>query len=250
MEERPIVDRRPPTDFDHVLKYPGTALRGLQRTVAEVEVTDLPLPNSYHAFYDQGREGACVGFGESIMMSILNRKKYSALWLYHEAQAVDEWENTPPEGGTSLRAGFDVLRTKGHSRFYAGHERPEELDEGIVDVNRWLTSVDQIRTYFAEMQAIGKRPVVCLGINWYDGLYEAVDKTVGRKVEKWVRSESEWGPIVGGHCICAPLCSDERQAIGWLNSWGELYPWPVWLSYRSLERLLAEQGEAAIITDR
>jgi len=242
----PILDRRPPPDFAHVAKYPGTALRRLQKTVATVEVTKIPLPKDYHVFYDQGDEGACVGFGESILMSILNRKKYEARWLYNEARLIDEWPDTPPADGTSLRAGFDILRTKGHARYYAGRSRAAEMDEGIVDVNRWLTSVDQIRT------AISEGFAVVLGVNWYNGFYHPVAKATGLRgrAEAWLDEPLAWGSIAGGHCICAPLASDRRQAIGWLNSWGTSYPWPTWVSYSALERLLGEQGEAAIVTDK
>ena len=42
-------------------------------------------------FYDQGREGACVGFGCSRMMSLLNRKRYDARWLW-------DWASPPTSG--------------------------------------------------------------------------------------------------------------------------------------------------------
>ena len=66
-------------------------------------------------FYDQGKEGACVGFACSRMMSLLNRRRYEAPWLYREAQRVDDW---PGEdySGTSVRAALDVLRSRGHRR--------------------------------------------------------------------------------------------------------------------------------------
>lgn len=246
MTTKPIVDRRVPTDFTHVEKYPATGLRQLQRSVPTVERV-LKLPLRYHAIYDQGAEGACVGFGESILMSILNRKLYDARWLYQQAQLIDEWADTPPAGGTSLRAGFDVLRDRGHRRLYAARSRAEEMDEGIVDVNRWLTTVDEART------AIASWMPVCLGINWYDRFYEptARQSSVSRKPDYWIAEpDGYWGPVVGGHCITLVGASDRRQAFALYNSWGTSYPWPTWLPYTSFARLMSEYGEAAIVTDK
>jgi hypothetical protein len=245
-----IVDRREPKEFTHVEQYPGRQLRMLQRTVEAVEDT-LTFPDRYVAIYDQGSEGACVGYGESILCSINNRKLYDAMWLYREAQLIDEWSSTPPEEGTSLSAGFDILRTKGHRRLWGGQSRPPEMDEGIVEVNRWLTTVDEIRT------ALAAGKVVCLGINWYYQFYNPLRLKTGPKgkIEAWVgpeKDDASWGGIAGGHCICLVGASDRRQAGLLANSWGKL--WGVngkaWISYEKLRRLLAEGGEAAIVTDR
>jgi len=93
-------------------------------------------------FYDQGQEGACVGFAASRAMSLLNRKRYDARWLYREAQRVDEWEGEA-YSGTSVRAAMDVLRRVGHAPTYRGVTRPVAASEGIVE-NRWAQSVDEV----------------------------------------------------------------------------------------------------------
>ncbi|MBA3580534.1 MAG: hypothetical protein H0W42_11180 [Gemmatimonadaceae bacterium] len=89
-------------------------------------------------FYDQGREGACVGYAATRMMTLLNRQRYDAPWLYHEARKVDDWagENY---SGTSVRAGMDVLRDQGHR----APLRPVSAAHGIA-ANRWATSVEDI----------------------------------------------------------------------------------------------------------
>lgn len=248
----PRLDRRVPTTDAHVLKYPVSALRKLAKITPNVERVMLPpTPKKYQAFYDQDAEGACVGFGESILMSILNRKLFDALWLYRQAQDVDEFHDTPPEQGTSLSAGFDILREKGHRRIYAAKSMTEMLGHGIVSVNRWLTTVDEGRTAIAEGHPIAD------GIAWFqnfyrDGLVEKKRKLRnGRTVTEWWLPEPEqWGRMVGYHCITRAAASDERQAFGDLNSWGLGYPWPVWVSYRSHEKLMTINGEAAVITDR
>lgn len=243
----PRLDRRIPTNFAHVNKWPASGLRRLQRTVRTVERTMLPpLPALYQRIYDQGREGACVGFGESLLMSILNRTLFDAIWLYREAQQIDEFNDTPPAEGTTLSAGFDVLREKGHRRIVAGIPLPAMIEDGIVAVNRWLTTSDEGRTAIAD-----GHPIVD-GVFWFRGFDapKLIAKRNGRKLEYWIPPRAKWGRITGGHCICRPGASDQRQAFAWLNSWGKSYPWPVFIDYADHEYLLAQQGESAIVTDR
>lgn len=93
-------------------------------------------------FFDQGSEGACVGFSVSRMMTLLNRKRYDAMALYAEARRVDDW---PGEdySGTSVRAGCDVARKTGMWISHAGTISGPLLGEGI-DQNRWALSVSEI----------------------------------------------------------------------------------------------------------
>lgn len=95
---------------------------------------------SWYRYYRQTRN-SCVGFALSRGMSLLNRKKYNADWLYDEALKVDEWPGEADEG-TSGRAGFDVLRTQGHRRqWWKFPPMPARIEDGI-SANRWLTNVD------------------------------------------------------------------------------------------------------------
>lgn len=106
------------------------------------KVRDL---SAWWKFYDQGKEGACVGFGLSRMMSLLNRHRYDGRWLYQQAQLIDEWEDTPPEEGTSVRAGLDILRNVGHRRvrgLVRSTSEPNPSD-GIA-ANRWATDVADV----------------------------------------------------------------------------------------------------------
>jgi hypothetical protein len=93
-------------------------------------------------FYDQGREGACVGFGSSRMMSLLNRKRYDARWLWNRAKEVDEWPDTNPgdDNGTSVRAAMDVLRAQGHK---PSNGTDAKAGEGI-SANRWARTVAEV----------------------------------------------------------------------------------------------------------
>src|SRR4051812_7169742 len=153
------LGRKRPTDWNHVAKYP---IRAIQPSTVSTVNRALSLPSFVREKYDQGKEGACVGFSSSIMMSILNRRFYDARWLWNEAKKIDEWPDTNPGdgNGTSVRAACDVLRAQGHCRIYRSKTEPCNPQDGIA-ANRWATNVDEMRTQIA-----AGNPVV-LGTNWY-----------------------------------------------------------------------------------
>lgn len=231
------LGRRIPTDFDHVAQYP---LRRLVTTTVDVAERTLKLPH-YRVQYDQGVEGACVGFACSWMVSIFNRRLYDAGRLYREAQLIDEWHDTPPSEGTSVRAGLDVLRTIGHWRVRNGRSYAADVAHGILE-NRWATTVDEVRT------AIQSGSPVVLGVNWYS-TFDRPERVQHRVWSEYWIGCGELGRIRGGHAICAYRVSDKRQAVGLVNSWGKAYPL-VWLGYDVLQRLIDEHGECGLVTDR
>lgn len=226
---KPLGRLVPPT-FEHVEKYPALRFAATP-TTAEWRL-DVPL---YHSWYDQQREGACVAFGWSWESSIKNRRKYDAPWLYQQCKARD---GQPNEEGTYLYLGGDVLRELGHRRVYRQTEYDPDLAEGI-DRFEWARSVDEVRSALA-----GAVPVV-LGINWYSNFDRPVKQANIYRI-----GDGNLGSIRGGHAICATGVSDKRQAIRLVNSWGLDYPKAVWLPYTVLERLLQEDGEAAVAVDR
>ncbi len=149
---------------------------------------------AWYRWYDQLREGACVGFGISRMMTLLNRRRYDARWLWNEAKARDIWPDTNPgdNNGTSVRAGLDVLRELGHRRIYRGETGAPDIQEGIKE-NRWARRVDE---------------------------------------------------------VLAALGTPERDYVPMLNSWGEDYPHIVYMPATVLDRVLREDGEMGLVTDR
>lgn len=238
MSENPL-GRLVPPDFVHVEKYPFADILAAAAPAA-VERT-LPLPR-YRAVYDQGSYQACVGYSLSWMMSILNRRCYDAMWLWRRAKEIDGWPgNDGPSDnqGTFLRAGLDVLREEGHRRLFDGRSLAVDAGHGIK-ANRWASGVDEIRTAIAE-----GTPVV-LGISWHTG-FSAPERSSGRY---WIARgpRSSWGPARGGHAICVYGASDRYQALWLVNTWGG-YPL-VLMPYDAVETLLADNGEAALVTDR
>lgn len=158
-----------------------------------VRPSDLRDAPGWYGFYDQGLEGACVGFGCSRMMSLLNRRRYKATWLWNEAKVIDGFDDTNPgdDNGTTVRAGCDILRAKGHRRVIGPLTCRARTGEGIA-ANRWALSWDEVR------------------------------RTVG--------ATGDGVPV--------------------LNSWGTNYPREVRLTDEAGARLLAEDGEFAVVTDR
>lgn len=230
------LGRRVPPDWKHVSKYPYRTVA--PQTVAVVNKS-LKLPYQMRPFYDQGREGACVGFSSSWMMSILNRRRYDARWLWNEAKKIDIWPDTNPgdDEGTSVRAALDVLRDQGHCRIYRGKGSPADVKEGVAE-NRWATTVDEVRT------AIANGNPVVFGVNWYS----AFDNPQ-KKNNRWWIGDGDLGYLRGGHGICGFQAWDRYQAFGWVNTWGLSYPL-VLIPYMKVERLLQEDGECCLITDR
>ncbi|WP_116112658.1 hypothetical protein [Amycolatopsis ruanii] len=165
-----------------------------------------PDTDDWYRFYDQGREGACVGFGWSRCMTLLNKGLYAARWLWDRAKERDEWPQTNPgdDDGTSVRAAAEVLLSAGH-----------------VDWDPVFGDDDS-------GERAGYEPDVSDGILAF----------------RWATSAAEV------HQVLANPRADELNAVPILNSWGENYPHRVWMPDAVLDRLIGEDGEVAIPTDR
>jgi hypothetical protein len=180
---------------------PGDQLNGNHEVVRLLQDSQ-----SWWDFYDQGREGACVGFGCSRMMSLLNRKRYDARWLWDWAKSTDEWPETNPgdDNGTSVRAAAQVLKALGdvvwdpsyaNDDWHAREAYKPDVAEGIKAF-RWAKSVDDV------------------------------------------------------HSVLANPRADELGAVPLLNSWGPGYPHRTYLPDAVLAKLIEEDGEIAVPTDR
>jgi hypothetical protein len=249
------LGREVPKDFDHVAKYP------LQAAVP-IDVERVLLLPRWHWTHDQGHEGSCVGHGSVMERAITNTaqnrllrvlspsRRYDPIWLWNEAKRIDEWSETVSgdDNGTSVRAAYDVLRGSGACRVRSVHlvngvptaigARPADPGEGIL-TNRWARTVDEMRAALADGLP------VTIGVNWYPNF----DAPIERGGEHWIGDVSDLGAVRGGHCVCVYGASDRRQAFKIKNSWGRSYPL-VWLPYTTMDRLLREDGEACLVTDR
>jgi len=169
--------------------------------------------SAWYHFYNQGHEGACVGFGTSRMATLMNRKTYFARWLWDRAKERDPWSDTNPgdDNGTSVDAAMQVMKSMGTVLWKPSYEdwntdgdpadwKPRSKLEGDalegIQTYRWATNVEDVQ--------------------------EALKSPANHRV----------------------------GAVRILNSWGEDYPQRVWMPEETLQRLIDEDGEVAIVTDR
>jgi hypothetical protein len=151
-----------------------------------------------HVFYNQGEEGACVGFGNSRAQTIMRQNKtFDAFWLYDECRKV---EGTFPTGeGSTVHAAAQVLE---------GIGLREQINEEVCT------------------REVGDGPV---------------DLAFGVTAVRWATSLSE---------VLRALKREGAQAIPFTNSWGTAYPLTTWMPVATFAQLLAENGEAAVYTER
>lgn len=253
-----VLDWKGAVDRSHEKKY---ALR--KPTSAFVVNKRLSLP-TWHWTHDQGFEGSCVGHGTAMERAISNTaqnkllrlvipsRRYNPIDIWNEAKIRDEWSDTNPgdDNGTSVHAGYDVCLYEGLQRVKSMRldsqgqpqpveVKPRDLNEGVSAV-RWASSVDDVR------YAISTKNPVTIGVNWYSNFDSPVAKT-GFNL-RWV-GEGNLGSIRGGHCVCIYGASDKYQAVAIKNSWGRSYPL-IWMPYTTLDRLIREDGELALVTDK
>lgn len=245
--------RKIPPDWEHISNYPLRALlddpsHKLVVPPANTEKS-LGLPWWWKQ-HNQRQRSSCVGHGESAERSITNHYqrlkqsaqdityRYDSNWLYDEALKVDEWPGEADEG-TSLRAGYSVQVAQGHRRVQRGKSGPPVSEHG-VSAYRWATSTDEIRA------AIYAGLAVAIGVNWYGSFSAPYQKMPGG--DYWI-DFGQGSSILGGHCVCLFRMSDRRQAFKIMNSWGAYWQ-PSWVHYTVMERLLDEDGEAAVVVDR
>jgi len=166
-----------------------------------------PDTEAWWDFYDQGAEGACVGFGWSRCMTLLNKGTlYAARWLWDRSKELDQWPETNPgdNNGTSVRSAGDVLRGNGHVPWQSGFDDDNHQDRG-----------------------------------WYEP-----ERAAGIQRFRWASSVDDVHKALGN------ARADELGAVPFLNSWGRNYPHRTWMPDDVLDRLMREDGEVAVPTDR
>jgi hypothetical protein len=213
-----------------VVKYPYALVTGVMTVEKE-----LALPR-WHNRWDQGTEGSCVGFGESMMQSIARGPKFAARWLWQRAKHTGGDFTDNPNEGTTLHLGCRVLRDDGHIRVVLGRGFGPNLKWGIKQY-RWASTVDEMRG------AIKLGLPLAIGVNWYS--------TFDHPQDGWAAAQNQQnlGYIRGGHCVCVYGASDAEQAFYFKNSWGSSYPLAK-MPYSIMQRLLREDGEACLVTER
>lgn len=169
-------------------REPLSGIRGGHAVVLKPPA--LPDLVSWWAHFNQDNEGACVSFASNRMQALRNRKKFDPWPAYRWAQENDDFPDTPPESGTSVRAGMDCLRTQGAWRIRDGKTAGPFPSEGISE-NRWCGTTEEIaaclspddagvsvlnRGYVDMLNSWGRPAVMPVGDAWTSDGYPHVTR--------------------------------------------------------------------------
>lgn len=180
---------------------------------------------------DQGREGACVGFGITHELAAAPAPalgltaEYAQQRIYWEAQKIDGIPGGAYPGAKPFSEGTSVL---------AGIKVALRLD--WMQSYRWAFGIDDL------ILGVGHNGPSVLGINWYQGMMTPDKAGVIRPT----------GRISGGHCILVRGVDVKGERFRLTNSWGRT--WGIdgecFISFKDMARILREDGEAAFFVGR
>lgn len=192
-------------------------------------------PRSYtwrcREWFDQGREGACVGFGighelaarpsEITGLGNLFLKEE----IYWPAQEIDPWEGGSYPGANPFYEGTSVL---------SGVKVAQRL--GFFTSYHWSFGLNDL------ILGVGYAGPAVLGLAWHGGMFSPDGNGFIHTT----------GSITGGHCICAIGVNVKDKYFLLRNSWGK--DWGIEgnckVSFSGMEQLLSEDGEAVFFTGR
>jgi hypothetical protein len=174
---------------------------------------------------DQGNTGTCVEHAIVHYLHVAPKQtgftrlppQYS---LYPEMCLADEWtdndSDTQMQFGTSVRAGMKVLQA-----------------HGWIGEYQWAFNLQEVIEW-----VLLKGPVI-LGTNWYDSMFDVYNGGI---------SIAPSSRISGGHAYLLRGVDTLRRTGRIVNSWGAGWgkDGEATISFRDLERLIHEDGEAAV----
>jgi len=175
---------------------------------------------------DQGTKPHCVAFTMQQLLAsspVRNKHYKTPAELYHACQLVDEWEGEDYDG-TSVRAGFKVLREVGY-------------------IESWQNAFD---VEVAARHILTTSPVA-LGVSWFTSMFYPFL----HRGESFIKVDKNSGNA-GGHAILwVGLNLDKncycggKGAARLINSWGASYgdAGKVWICLKELSDLIKENGE-------
>jgi hypothetical protein len=170
------------------------------------------------SWLDQGREGACTGFGLAHTIATTPRStemtNEMGQQFYYEARRLDEWPGEGYEGSSVLGA------------MKAGKAM------GWLSAYWWASSLAEI------ISGVSHYGPMEIGVDWYTGMF-APD------ANGFVHPS---GQIEGGHALSLAAVNIVGQFFRLDNSWG-----PDWgrngsafIHFHDIEQLLAQRGEFAL----
>lgn len=197
---QPIALRNGQSTWDPRLdRVRAVDVRSLNYLVRDTFETTL-APRSFTwrlpLWLDQGREGACVGFGwahelaamPAMVEGITNifaREK-----IYWPAQQIDPWPGGAYPGASPIYEGTSVL---------AGAQVVQRM--GYIGEYRWALDLQDL------ILAVGYKGPAVIGVDWYEGM---LDTDAAGYVHPT-------GQIVGGHCLIIHGVRIIKRADGSIN---------------------------------
>lgn len=137
-------------------------------------------------------------------------------YLYDTAQGIDEFGDTPPAGGTSVRAGAKVLQSIGAIASY-----------------HWAFTIQDV------VVAVLTTSPVIVGTNWYDDMFNPTGS-------QYIVTPS--GGIAGGHAYKIDGYNQTTRLFRIKNSWGTGWGYNGYAHIRhdDLAALIDDYGEACL----
>lgn len=104
----------------------------------------LDDPKGAYEHHNQGEEGRCVGEAWTRASALVEGRLFDPESLFQRAQAIDEFDDTPPESGTSVRAGGAVAQKEGLHLVRNNIVAKRPSSRWKIGAYFWATSVEQI----------------------------------------------------------------------------------------------------------
>lgn len=226
-----FFQRRPKRVLDWISSHDPRSRKYPVRPLLPRRISPRPKFWQEGVVLDQGREGACVGYGWTAELLaepfspnpqplVADAETY-ATQAYRRAKLIDQWPGEDYEG-TSVLAGAKIM-----------------MQDGNIGGYRWCFGASDVRD-----AVIALGPVV-IGVPWYSGMYSTPRNGL----------VSVTGAKVGGHCLIITgyhpeyeIDGKKREVFRWRNSWGESYGinGSAFITFDNLAALLKDGGEACI----
>lgn len=226
------LGRRVPTDFEHVDKYPLRAVgpvAALGPAVWGINwYSDFDQPVKKNDEYWIGLDSNNIGY---------NVGGHAIAQPFFGAGDLDKWYQWYDQGYSPHCVGFSLSRAMSwlNRRFYDAdwlYYEAQKVDEWEGEDYDGTS----VRGGCRILNTVGHRRI-------YNGETLAASLQHGISAYRWITNVDDVLEVVGGE-------QKERGAITWRNSWGTSYPHKVWLPAETAQRLLDEEGELAVFTDR
>ena len=202
-----FIQRRDPDDDNFPL---GAVISAVADARSQEKVWQLP-----QHLLNQGSTNSCVGHAcaHFILTSPIMDHSIDPITLWHRAQQIDEFPgNEGTNSGTSVRAGFKVLR-----------------EQNLITTDyRWAASADEVLRF-----VLTRGPVV-VGSKWYPGMSQPTNGVL--------RLTGNAGTT--GHAYLLFGFSPDQDAFLMANSWGSV--WGIdgcaFLPFGALDQLMSRGG--------